>query len=137
MNVSTYINFGGNCREALDYYTKHLGAKVQTVMTYSQMPGGRPEGAPEMSPNAIMHAAFRLGETLLMAADAPQYDPMRSVYLMLDPGSIPDSERVFAALADGGEVFMPLTETFFAHRFGRLRDRFGVNWMLGHLKAPQ
>jgi PhnB protein len=75
---------------------------------------------------------MNLGETELMGADIPNAQPMRSAYLTLMAGSVDEAERIYAALADGGEIFMPLQETFFAIRFAQLRDRFGTSWMLLH-----
>jgi PhnB protein len=86
--------------------------------------------------NAVLHATITIGETMIMASDVPadRWKPMRSAYLTLNLASDGDAERLFALLADGGEVFMPLQETFFASRFAQLRDKFGTLWMLIHEK---
>jgi len=88
---------------------------------------------------AVLHARVSIGGTELMGADIPNAQPMRSAYLSLNVETDTDAERIFSALADGGEVFMPIQETFFASRFGQLRDRFGINWMILHERpmAPQ
>jgi PhnB protein len=82
----------------------------------------------------ILYANMSIGETQLMGNDVPldRFQPMRSVYLSLDVDSNEEAERIYALLADGGEVFMPMAETFFAFRFGMLRDRFGTSWMILH-----
>ncbi len=82
----------------------------------------------------ILHARMELGGTTLLAADVPteRFQPMRSAYLSLSLDSSEEAERVYALLAEGGQVFMPLQETFFAFRFAMLRDRFGTSWMLLH-----
>jgi PhnB protein len=80
----------------------------------------------------VLHARISIGDTELMAADIPNAEPMRSAYLTLRVDSDIEAERVFAALSDGGRVLMPLEETFFASRFGQVRDRFGINWMILH-----
>jgi PhnB protein len=80
----------------------------------------------------VLHARISIGDTDLMGADIPDAQPMRSAYLSLAVESDAEAERVFSALSDGGEVFMPLQETFFAARFAQLRDRFGINWMVIH-----
>jgi PhnB protein len=85
--------------------------------------------------DAVLHARISLGETELMGADIPNAQPMRSAYLSLSVESDAEAERIFAALSEGGEVFMPLEGTFFASRFGQLRDRFGINWMILHERA--
>jgi PhnB protein len=82
--------------------------------------------------NAILHGRIAIGETILMAADVPGAQPMRSAYLSLSVVSSEEAERIYAALIEGGEVFMPMAETFFAFRFGQLRDKFGINWMILH-----
>jgi PhnB protein len=78
----------------------------------------------------VLHARLSIGETVLLGADIPSAQPMRSAYLSLGVDSDAEAERIFATLSDGGQVFIPMAETFFATRFGQLRDRFGVNWMI-------
>src|SRR4051794_17595480 len=130
MKLQTYVNFGGTCAEAFRFYEQHLGGKIGMMMTHGQAPD-QSQVSPEMK-NAVLHAQIAVGGTDLMGADIPNAQPMRSAYLSLSVESDAEAERVFAALADGGEVFMPMQETFFATRFGQLRDRFGINWMILH-----
>ena len=128
--MHTYVNFAGKCAEAFRFYEKHLGGKIGMMMTHSQSPEqGRVN--PEWK-DAILHARISIGDTELMAADIPNAEPMRSAYLTLGMDSDIDAERVFSALSDGGQVLMPIQETFFASRFGQVRDRFGINWMILH-----
>lgn len=105
------------------------------MMTHGQMPDASAV-APEMK-KAILHARMTLGDAELMGADMPpgRHQPMRSVYLSLVVDSSEEAERVYKLLSEGGEVFMPMAETFFAHRFGMCRDRFGTSWMILHEKA--
>ncbi len=135
MKLTTYVNFPGNCKEALEFYEKHLGAKIVTMMTFDTMPDAKM--IPPGMEKKILHARITIGETLLMASDGPKAEPMRSAYLTLSVDSDADAERIYAALTDGGEVFMAMNETFFAHRFGQLRDKFGANWMIIHEKPMQ
>ncbi len=132
MKLTTYLNYGGNCAQALHFYEQHLGGKITTMSTFAQMPGDAPV-APEMK-DSILHARMLIGDTEIMASDVPpgRYQPMRSAYLSLAVDSSEEAERIFAALSEGGEVFMPLGETFFAFRFAMFRDKFGANWMLIH-----
>lgn len=130
MKLYTYVNYRGKCREAFRFYEHHLGGKVTVTMTHSQMPDAK--NVPAELKDAILHARISIGETELMGADIPDAEPMRSAYLTLIVTSIEDAERVYAALSEGGEIFMPMTETFFAFRFGQLRDKFGANWMILH-----
>jgi PhnB protein len=130
MKMNTYVNFSGSCAEAFRYYEKHLGAKVGTMMTHGQSPD-QSRVKPEWK-DSVLHARISIGDTELMAADIPNAEPMRSAYLTLTVDSDIEAERVFAALSDGGRVLMPIQETFFASRFGQVRDRFGINWMILH-----
>src|SRR5437868_2119944 len=125
MKLHTYVNFAGKCAEAFRFYEQHLGAKVLMMMTHGQAPD-QSRVTPEMK-DAVLHARISIGGTELMGADIPKAEPMRSAYLSISAESDAEAERMFAALADGGETFMPMQETFFASRFGQLRDRFGVN----------
>jgi PhnB protein len=80
----------------------------------------------------VLHARIDIGETQLLGADIPGAQPVRSAYLTLVVDSIDEAERIYALLSDGGQIFMPMAETFFAFRFAQLRDRFGASWMLIH-----
>jgi PhnB protein len=136
MKLTTYVNFPGNCKEALQYYEKHLGGKLAMMSTWDQMPGPATI-PPGLSKDSVLHARIALGDTLLLASDGPpeRVQPMRSAYLALSVDSNEEAERIYNALTDGGEVFMAMGETFFAHRFGQCRDKFGANWMIIHEKA--
>jgi PhnB protein len=133
MKLHTYLNFGGNCREALQFYEKHLGGKIIYIMTQAEAPGAT--DVPPERANDILYANMSIGQTQLMASDVPpevNYQPMRSAYLSLSLDSTEEAERIYNVLSEGGEIFMPIQETFFAHRFAMLRDRFGANWMVLH-----
>lgn len=134
MKLATYINFPGTCEEALHYYEKHLGGKIVMSSTFDSMPD--PQMAPPGMARKILHARIQIGDNILMASDGPaeRVQPMRSAYLTLSVDSNAEAERIYAALTDGGEIFMKLEETFFAHRFAQFRDKYGINWMLIHEK---
>jgi PhnB protein len=137
MKVNTYLNFPGNCSEALDFYVKHLGAKIVMKSTFASMqPQGAPHLPPGLNPDGILHSRFTLGDTIVMASDGPpeRVQPMRSAYISLSVDSNEEAERIYKVLTEGGEVFMPMGEQFFAHRFGQFRDKYGVNWMVIHEK---
>jgi PhnB protein len=137
MRLHTYLNYGGNCAEAFRFYEKHLGGKILTMMTHEDQP--EPTNIPAGWEKAILYARMRIGGTDLMGSDVPpeHFKPMRSVYLSLNLDSTEEAERVYELLKDGGEIFMPMEETFFAFRFGMVRDRFGTSWMILHEKpAP-
>src|SRR3954468_19656540 len=132
MKVNTYLNYGGNCEEAFRFYEKQLGAKVLALMKQGQMPGA--SNVPENMKNAVLHARIQIGDAILMGSDvAPdRFQPMRSVYISLTTASSEEADRIHKVLADGGEIFLPMQETFFAHRFSMLRDKFGTSWMILH-----
>ena len=137
MKMQTYVNFDGRCAEAFRFYETHLGAQIGMMMTHAQAPD-QSKVSPEMK-DAVLHARLSVGGTELMAADIPHAQPMRSAYLSLGVDSDAEAERIFSALSEGGEIFMPMQQTFFASRFGQLRDRFGINWMILHerpMNAP-
>ena len=129
MKLHTQLNFGGNCEAAFRFYETHLGGKITMMMNQSQAPN-----APNGAGTAIIHARMDIGDTVLIGNDVPAdvFQKMRSVYLYLSVGSPAEAERVHNLLAEGGEIFMPLQETFYATRFSMLRDRFGVSWTVIH-----
>ncbi|MFL5740078.1 MAG: VOC family protein [Flavisolibacter sp.] len=130
MKLDIYINYKGNCREAFQFYEKHLGGKITMVSTFRDMPAAA--NIPEERKNDILHARMEIGGSVVMGADIPQAEPMRSAYLSLSVDSDKEAERIYALLSEGGEVFMKMEPTFFASRFAMLRDRFGTSWMLMH-----
>jgi PhnB protein len=136
MKLYTHLNFGGNCEEAFKYYEKLLGGRIDMIMKVSDLPEGmsRPPG----SPDAVIHASMSLAGVELIGNDVPpdQFKPIRSSDLYLALDSAKAADEIYAALADGGEIGMPIAETFFATRFAQLRDRFGTLWTILHLK-PQ
>ncbi len=132
MKLTTHLNYGGNCAEALRFYEEHLGGKITFMMTYEQMP--EPKHIPPGCEKGILHASMLIAGTTIMACDAPpdRYQPMRSAYLALSVDSNEEAERIYGFLSDGGEIFMKMEETFFAFRFAMLRDKFGASWMIIH-----
>jgi PhnB protein len=135
MKLFTYLNYGGNCREAFKFYEKHLGGRITMLTTHGERPDTsnvRPEWK-----DAVLHARIDIGGTTILGADIPpdRFQPMRSAYLSLMTDSAEEAERAYALLSEDGQIFMPLAETFFASRFAMLRDRFGTSWMILHERA--
>jgi PhnB protein len=133
MKLYTYLNFGGNCREAFQFYEANLGGKISMMMTpHAEQPNQA--GVSSEWADRILHARMDMAGTELMAADVPpeRFQPMRSAYLSLLTATTEEAERVYGLLSDGGDIFMSIQETFFALRFAMLRDRFGINWMILH-----
>ena len=137
MKLNMYLNFPGNCAEALGFYEQHLGAKILSKFTFDEMPEPK-HLPPGVKGSNILHARFQLGDQEMMASDGPgeRVQPMRSAYVAIRLDSTPEAERIYKVLSEGGEVFMPIAETFFAFRFAQLRDKFGINWMILH-EHPQ
>ena len=138
MKMHTYLNYGGNCRQAFQFYEQHLGGKITMMVSHGEQPGLNSVST-DLS-KTIMHARMTIGDAQLLGSDVPpeRFQPMRSVYLSLLVTSIEEAEKIHALLSDGGEIFMPMQETFFAFRFSMLRDRFGTSWMILHERpAPQ
>jgi PhnB protein len=134
MKLLTQLNFPGNCAQAFQYYEQQLGGKIIMLMKQSQAPGATPN---PIGPDPVIHARMELGGTILIGNDVPvdRHQPMRSTYLFLAVDSAEEAERVYGLLKEGGQVFMPLQETFYASRFSQLRDQFGTLWSLIHERA--
>ena len=130
IKLDVYVNYPGHCKEAFQFYEQHLGGKITMMLTHQQQPNAA--NVPADWKNAILHARIEIGDTLLMGADIPNAEPMRSAYLTLRFDSEKKAEEVYALLSEGGEIFMKMEETFFASRFAMLRDKFGTSWMLLH-----
>jgi PhnB protein len=133
MQVQPYLFFDGRCEEALEFYRKALGAEVATLMRFKDSPEpAQPGMCPPGSENKVMHASFRIGDTTVMASDGrcTGQPSFKGFSLAIAAPSDAEAEKLFAALADGGQVQMPLTKTFFSSRFGMVADRFGVSWMV-------
>ncbi len=128
IKLDIYVNYKGNCREAFEFYGKHLGGKITMMSTFKDMPDS--SNIPEERKNDILHARLELGGTILMGTDIPHAELMRSAYLTLTVGRSEEAERIYGLLSEDGEIFMKMENTFFASRFAMLRDKFGTNWMI-------
>ena len=129
--LDSYLFFSGNCAPAIRFYERTLGATVQMVMTYGQSPD--PEHCPAGAKDLVMHASLKLGDRTLMASDVPPSmgpKPMAGFALSLAYATTDEARRIFDALAKGGSVTMPMTQTFWAETFGMLVDPFGTAWMV-------
>ena len=133
MALQPYLFFEGRCEEAIEFYRRALGAKVEMMMRYKDGPEPPPPGMlPPGSESKVMHASFQIGDATILASDGhcsgkPQF---AGFSLSLTVADEAQADRWFNALADGGEVRAPLTKTFFSPRFGMVADRFGVAWMI-------
>jgi PhnB protein len=129
MRLDVYVNYRGTCEEAFRFYAQHLGGSITGLVRHGDQPN--PNIPPEWK-TKVAHARMAIGDTVLMGADIPKSEPMRSAYLTLTVDTEADAERLYAVLAEGGDIFMKMEKTPFANRFAMLRDRFGASWMLLH-----
>jgi PhnB protein len=131
MQIQPYLFFNGRTEEALEFYRETLGAEILMKMRFKEAPDSPPGVKPP--PDAIMHSSFRIGDSQVMASDgmAPNGQPAFAGFSLSYEAKDPaDAKRRFDALAQGGQVQMPLGETFFAKSFGAVADKFGVSWMV-------
>jgi len=130
MYLNPYVNFNGKCKEAFSYYAQVLGGKVEFMMTWGEMPGA--EQPPADTHDLIMHATVKIGDASLLGADSPpgRYQKPTGMNVSLHFKDKAESERVFNALAEGGNVTMPFEKTFWSEGFGMCTDRFGIPWMV-------
>jgi PhnB protein len=128
--VQAYLFFDGHCEEAVDFYRKALGAQVDSLLRFKDSPD--PTMCAGGSADKVMHASFRIGDTAIMASDGRCEGQLsfKGFALSLTVPNEADADRSFGALAEGGQVQMPLSKTFFSPRFGMVTDRFGVTWMV-------
>ena len=133
MKIHPYITYNGNCKTAFDYYVEKLGAKMLMCMTYAEAPPQPDQpGCQPTSSDKIMHARIQLGEGVIMGSDSPpeRFQAPAGIFINFNTKDAKEAERAYAALSDKGQVFMPLGETFWAHRFAMLQDQFGIPWMI-------
>jgi len=130
MKLNPYLNFPGTCEEAMNTYAKVLGGEIVAMLAYGDMPGDYP--IPDEMRKKIAHARIVIGDQVIMASDSgpDRFKPMQGVSVTLNIPEPAEAERVFKALVEGGTTIMPLEETFWAHKFGVLVDRFGTQWMV-------
>jgi PhnB protein len=132
MKLNVYVNYRGHCEEAFRFYEQELGGKIAGIVRHSQMPN---PNIPADWKDKVLHGRIEIGGAVLMGADIPHAEPMRSAYLTLILDQEAEAERIYAVLSAGGEIFMKMEKTPFANRFAMVRDRFGASWMLLHQPA--
>jgi PhnB protein len=132
MRLDVYVNYRGVCEEAFRFYETHLNGRITGIARHADQPN---PNIPADWTQKVLHARIEIAGAVLMGADIPGAEPMRSAYLTLTVDSEAEAERVYAVLAEGGEIFMKMAQMPFANRFAMLRDRFGTSWMLLHQPA--
>ena len=130
MELTPYLVFNGQCKEAFTFYEQVLGGTLEGMQTHGDSPMA--EQTPPEWRERILHARLVVGDQVLMGSDSPpdHYDPPKGFSVSLSVDSAAEADRIFEALAEGGTVQMPIQETFWASRFGMLTDRFGIPWMV-------
>jgi len=130
--INPYLFFEGRCEEAIEFYKKALGAGVQLLMRFRDCPVPPPAGLPPGNENKIAHARLRVGQNVLLVSDGrcSRKIAFRGFFLSISVSTEAEVDKIFGALADGGQVHMPLGKTFFSPRFGMVMDRFGLGWMI-------
>lgn len=136
--VQPYLFFGGRCEEALEFYKKSIGARVDMMLRFNESPEPMPPGMLQPGfEKKIMHSSFRVGGSTIMASDGcSEGSTFGGFSLSLAVSTEAEADRAFAALSQGGKVTMPLAKTFWSPRYGMLVDRFGVAWMVSVVAAP-
>lgn len=132
MDVNPYLMFNGRCEEAIEFYKSAAGATDAHMIRFSEAPPNAGGPGPRPPPEKIMHANFRIGDTTILASDGECGGTTRfdGFSLSINAGSDAEAKKVFDALAKGGQVRMPLAQTFWTSSFGMLTDKFGVGWMV-------
>lgn len=128
-NLNVYLTFSGNCREALHFYKESLKGEIASLQTFGQAP----VSVTDEYKDRVMHAEFKADGVYFMASDGMPGQPVEAGYnisMSLNTDNEKEQEDIFNRLSEGGRVTMPLQDTFWGARFGMLRDRFGIQWML-------
>jgi PhnB protein len=138
MYLQPYLDFNGQCEDAIEFYKKALGARVEMLMRFKDAPkGAMQECASSATAEKIMHATLKVGHSIMMASDGrcTGKASFSGISMSLSVGSDDEATQRFNALSEGGQIMMPLAKTFFSSQFGMVKDRFGVVWMV--IVAPQ
>jgi len=135
MHINPYLNFNGQCEAAFKFYEKCLGGKIEGMFKFGESPMA--EQMPPEARNNIMPASLRAGDAILMGSDAPgeQFQKPQGFAVSINVKTVEEAQRVFHALSEGGQVQLPIQETFWAQRFGMLVDQFGIPWMVNCEKS--
>lgn len=128
IKMDIYLNYKGKCREAFEFYEKYLGGKITMISTFGEM--WEKDKVPPDWGDKILHARIEIGDGVLMGADIPSAEPMRSAYVTLRIQEDSEIERIYALLSEKGQIFIKMQKTFFASKFAMFRDKFGTSWML-------
>lgn len=140
--TNTYLNFNGNCEDAFGFYKNVFGGEYAYIGRFGDMPPSEDYQMPEADKNKIMHVSLPIGKSILMGSDtggewAPSFTQGNNFSISISADSKEEADRLFNALADGGQITMPLANTFWGDYFGMLTDKFGINWMMSYNEQQQ
>jgi PhnB protein len=133
MRIEPYLLFNGRCEEALAFYNRTIGASTTMLMRFDESPEPSSMHLPPNWGRKVMHSSVQVGYTRFMASDGMGHEPIKftGFNLSITADDAAHAKRLFDALSDDGQVFMPLGKTFWSECFGMLTDKFGVTWMIG------
>ncbi|SDJ08070.1 VOC family protein [Chryseobacterium jejuense] len=137
-SVNVYLTFNGNCKEAFDFYKSVFGGEYPYIGTFGEMPPTEGKELPEEDKNKIMHVTLPISkETVLMGSDtggewASNFKEGNNFSISINAESKEEAEKLFNGLSAGGQVTMPLADTFWGAYFGMFTDKFGINWMVNY-----
>jgi len=137
VQMEFFINFDGNCREAVEFYAKTFKSTVNNLMTYSQMPPSSSYMIPEADKDRVMYAGIQVGDIVMMFSDVPsgsKYIQGNNISLTYSTDNKDEVKRIFNELKEGGEVITELQQTFYSELFGMVKDKFGVIWQVLYYK---
>lgn len=138
--TNTYLNFNGNCEEAFTFYKSVFGGEFNYIGRFNEMPPQEGNQMPVEEGNKIMHVSLPIGTSILMGSDtggewASSFIQGNNFSVSITADSKEEADRLFNGLAAGGNITMPLNETFWGDYFGMLVDQFGINWMMSFNKG--
>ncbi len=136
-SINPYLTFKGNCEEAFNHYKSVFGGEFTYIGRFGEMPPQEGKTMPAEDANKIMHVSLPIGSNQLMGSDTGGEWAAHTVIgnnysISVSADSKEDADRIFKGLAEGGNITMPLADTFWGDYFGMCTDRFGINWMMSY-----
>ncbi|WP_117884539.1 VOC family protein [Aureibaculum luteum] len=133
--INTYLNFNGNCEAAFNFYKSVFGGEFTFLGRFEEMPEGDGYKVTDSDKNKIMHVSLPIGKTILMGSDTigdwgPKFVQGNNFSVSITPENTEEADKLFTGLSTGGQITMPMENTFWGSYFGMLTDKFGINWMV-------
>lgn len=133
MPVNIYLNFKGNCHEAVDFYADVFGAEKQKIMTFGDLPSSPEFPTSEETKSMVMHTFLNIKGSMVMFSDVPEGMPFstgNNISLVVSSNDIDEVKSIFNQLKVGGTISMELQETFWSKCYGFVTDKFGIGWQI-------